>query len=238
MTFEIFSVRINATVRALSIFLMVFAWALWQCSVNALSVIPDCRYPSYWICYWKSWTIREGPYMEGIPCKNFVMIDLVFSIYTVLNFLVVYAWSPILAPFFFLGGGRFWPLNMICHQRHPKRHNYGWNHAFWAINVSYLWSVGEMKEFVWLTDWLTDCVCEKKLKIGWTDFAWILHSNSTTRRYHISWAAFEYIQPFCIYWESNFSFFRILWSWLLTQRIALSCIHVINVKKLLFYNNV
>ena len=157
MTFEIFSVRINATVRALSIFLMVFAWALWQCSVNALSVIPDCRYPSYWICYWKSWTTREGPYMEGNDRPR------IFNLYSS-EFFGRLCLKSHSGPIFFLGGGRFWPLNMICHQRHPKRHNYGWNHAFWAINVSYLWSVGEMKEFVWLTDWLTDwlTVCVKK----------------------------------------------------------------------------
>jgi len=43
------------------------------------------------------------------------------------------------------------------------------------------------------------CVCEKKnsnflyfpSKIGYADFAWILHS-STPRRNHIFWAAFEY----------------------------------------------
>ena len=65
----------------------------------------------------------------------------------------------------------------------------------------------------------------KKLKIPL--FPQIVHNNSTPRRNHIFWAAFEYLYPFCIYGGSNFPFFHILWSWLLTQRIALPCIRVI-----------
>jgi len=70
--------------------------------------------------------------------------------------------------------------------------------------VPYVRSVSEMKEFVWLLA----CVWVKKLKlslflfpskIGWADFARIVHKNSTPRRNHIFWAAFEYLYPFCIY---------------------------------------
>ena len=88
-------------------------------------------------------------------------------------------------------------------------------------------------ERICLTDWL--CVCVSKTnsnfsyspsKIGWADFSRILHNNSTPRRNHTFWAAFEYLYPFCIYGGSNFPFFHILWSWLLTLRIALPCICV------------
>jgi len=53
-----------------------------------------------------------------------------------------------------------------------------------------------MKEFV------IDYVCVSKKnsnfpyfpsKIGWADFAWIFHSNSTPRRNYIFWAAFKYL---------------------------------------------
>ena len=105
--------------------------------------------------------------------------------------------------------GIFGPLNMICHQRYPKRHIWAWNHALWAINVSdpSIFVICRRDERICLADWLIDwlCVCKKlKLplflsKIGWADFAQILHNNSTPRRNHIFWTAFEYLYPFCIY---------------------------------------
>ena len=77
------------------------------------------------------------------------------------------------------------------------------------------------------------CVWVKKTVTSpitpWADFARIVHNNSTPRRNHIFWAAFEYLYPFCIYGGVEFSVFHILWSWLLTQRIALPCIRVIRV---------
>jgi len=83
--------------------------------------------------------------------------------------------------------------------------------------LPYLQSVDEMIEFVCLPV----CVCEKKNsyfpnKIRWADFAYILHNNSTLRRNYIFRVAFEYLLSFCIYCGSNFLFFHILWSWLLT----------------------
>ena len=125
--------------------------------------------------------------------------------------------------------GHFDPLNMTCHQRYPKRHIWAWNHTFWAINVSdpSIFVICRRDERICFTACL--CVWVKKnlnfpyflSKIGFADFARIVHNNSTLRRNHIFWTAFTYLYSFYIYGGgSNFPFFHIFWSWLLTQRIA------------------
>ena len=92
-------------------------------------------------------------------------------------------------------------------------------------------SLGEMKEFVWLIV----CVSKKTqtssiplAKLGEPILLGFCTAIQLTPwRNHIFWAAFEYLYPFCIYGGSNFPFFHILLSWLLTQHIALPFIRVI-----------
>ena len=91
--------------------------------------------------------------------------------------------------------------------------------------LPYLWSVGDMKEFIWLTD----CVCVSKnsqtspiltTKLGEPILLGFCRTTQLRDVIIYSGRRLNIFSHFVFTGGSNFPFFHTLWSWLLTQRIV------------------